>query len=495
MPARRSDTDTLVTLVGRLATLAQQDPDRPAVTCGDDHVTRGELDRRTNRLARAYLQLGVTRDSFVTIGLPTGIEFVTAAIAVWKCGATPQPISATLPGREASAIIALAAPSLAVGIDEAQCPACPVVPRGFEPSADLSDEPIDLGPAASLKAPTSGGSTGLPKLIVSTDPATAESVESFAHLVGMAERDTVLLTAPLYHNAPFTQSFCVLVLGGHVVLMPRFDAATALQMVESLRVSWMYVVPTMMSRIRRLPETQRTAYDLSSLRVVMHMAAPCPVWLKRSWINWLGPDRIWELYAGTEVQAVTVVTGSQWLAHPGTVGRPVVGEMAVLDVDGAPVPPGQVGEIWMRRGEGLADPYRYIGAEPQSREGGWETVGDMGWIDAEGYVYLADRKADMIPVGGANVYPAEIEGALLEHPRVRCAVVIGIDDDDLGKVPHALLELDGTVSDDDLRAHLAEHIARYKIPRSFERVTEPLRDEAGKVRRSSLAAARAAPAH
>jgi len=307
----------------------------------------------------------------------------------------------------------------------------------------------------------------------------------------MTDGDTVLITGPLYHNAPFLLSACALVLGGHVVLMPRFDAESALQLVQDNAVDYLYAVPTMMGRIWRLPEEQRLSYDVSSLRVVMHMAAPCPPWLKQAWIDWLGPERVWELYAATEVQAVTVLTGSEWLRHPGSVGRPLVGEMQVLDPAGAPLPPGEVGEIWMRRGPGEPNPYRYIGADARTMPDGWESVGDMGSIDDEGYVYLADRKSDMLIVGGANVYPAEVESALMEHPAVRTAVVIALTHDDLGQVPHALLELDGEVTDEELRAHLDERLASYKIPRSFERVSEPLRDDAGKVRRAALAAERA----
>lgn len=263
------------TLVGRFAELATAAPDRPAITCGAETITRIELDRHTNRLARAYQQLGVTKDSFVTIGLPNSIEFLAAAIATWKCGATPQPISSKLPGRETAAIIALAKPSLVVGIDEQDAPGVTSVPPGFEPSMDLSDSAYDLGAASALKAPTSGGSTGRPKLIVSADPAEADKLVPFARLQEMQEDDTILITGPLYHNAPFTLSFCGLALGGHIVLMSRFDAAESLRLIETRRVNWMYAVPTMMNRIWRLPESVRTDCDTSSLRVLMHMAAPC----------------------------------------------------------------------------------------------------------------------------------------------------------------------------------------------------------------------------
>ncbi|MCU1594184.1 MAG: acid--CoA ligase [Frankiales bacterium] len=482
-------TDVL-TIGERLGELAAADPDAAAITCGDASVTRAELESRTNRLARAYLAAGVTADSLVTIGLPNSIEFLEAAIAVWKCGATPQPISSRLPPREREAIIDLAQPTLVVGVDPAEVTGRPVIPAGFEPDPSLDDSPLPPLAAACWKAPTSGGSTGRPKLIVSTQAANVDAVAPFGYLLGMVDNGTSLVTGPLYHNAPFLVSSCTLVLGGHVVLMPRFDAAQAVALAASFGTDWVYLVPTMMNRISRLPREEKAAFPPEELRVVMHMAAPCSPVLKREWIEWIGPERLWELYAATEVQAATVMTGVEWLAKPGTVGKPVVGEMKVLDEDGNEVPRGTVGELWMRRGEGLANPYKYLGAEARADADGWESVGDMGSIDEDGYVFLADRKSDMILVGGSNVYPAEIEGALLEHPQVRGAVVIGMPHPDLGQVPHGLVELDADVSDDDLRAFLAERLVSYKIPRAFERVTDPLRDDAGKVRRSALIAQR-----
>jgi bile acid-coenzyme A ligase len=471
--------------------LALAAPDAPAITCGSRSVTRMELEQRTNRLARAYLAAGVTPDSFVTICLSNSVEFLEAAIAVWKCGATPQPLSDRLPLREREAIIGLARPTLVVGVRPSARHAYRSVAADFEPDPLLDDSPLPPIAATSWKAPASGGSTGLPKLIVSTQPALRDTVVPFAELLGMEHNRPVLVTGPLFHNAPFLVSACALALGGHAVVMSRFDAEEALQLVERYRIDWMYAVPTMMSRIWRLPAGRRDGYDVTSLRVLMHMAAPCPPWLKKSWIDWLGADRIWELYGATEVQSVTIMTGREWLEHPGTVGRPVIGEMQIRDPEGQPVPPGTIGEIWMRRGEGMANPYRYIGAEAKTMGQGWESVGDMGRMDDEGYLYLSDRMSDMMLVGGSNVYPAEIESALTEHRAVRSAVVIGLPHADLGQVPHALLELDTPVSDDDLRGHLGDRLAPYKIPRTFERVTTALRDDAGKVRRTALQAARA----
>ena len=475
--AERSGTPFAVTL----AELAAAAPDRPAVTSAGRTLSRQELDLRTNRLARAYEDLGVTQDSFVTIGLPNGIEWFEAVIATWKLGATPAPVSAKLPRVELEAIVELADPSLVVGLD---APGRTAISAGYEPDPGLSDAPLPIKISKAWKAPTSGGSTGRPKLIVAGGGAISETAALTALGMGMVADGVHLATGPLYHNGPLSFSAGALMLGNHVVVMPRFDAAESLALIEEHQVDWMYAVPTMMQRIWRLPEAVRTKYDLSSLRVVFHLAAPCPEWLKRAWIEWLGPERVWELYAGTEAQAVTVIRGDEWLEHPGSVGRPIYGEMKVFDEDGTEVPRGEQGEIFMRAPEGVTT-YRYVGAEARAIDG-WESLGDMGSMDADGYIYLGDRASDMILVGGANVYPAEVEAAIDAHPRVSSSCVIGLPDEDLGARVHAIVQADGELDHDELREHLAERLVRYKIPRTFELVEQPLRDDAGKVRRAAL---------
>jgi len=470
-----------------LESLAVTHPHRPALTFGNRTLTRAELESRTNRLARAYLAQGLRPDTMVTIALPNGIEFVEATVAVWKAGAIPQPVSHHMPPVEREGIIDLAQPSLLIGIDDPSGEGVPALPPGFEPAAAIPDGPLQPHVARSLKAPTSGGSTGRPKLIVAGEEASAEALQIYAAFARMQPDGVHLATGPLHHNGPFIFAMAALTTGCHVVVMPRFDASESLRLVEQRGVDWMYAVPTMMSRIWRLDPAERLGYDLTSLRVVFHTAAPCPVWLKQAWIDWLGPERILELYSGTEAQAVTLIDGAEWLAHRGSVGRPVVGEIEIRGADGTRPAPGQVGTVWMRRGPSAATTYHYVGSRARAGEDGWETLGDMGSVDAEGYLYLADRDTDMLLVGGSNVYPAEVEAALAEHPAVIDSCVIGIAHTDLGQVPHALVHLSEDVSDDALGRHLAERLSPYKHPRSFERVNRPLRDDAGKIRRSALA--------
>jgi len=455
-------------------------------------VTRDELEQLASDTAEAFAARGVAQGDIVVLALPNSVEFLAAMIASWKVGATPTPVSSRLPKRELDGIVELAAPALIVGVDPRDHPRTQSLARDWKPDpapAGARDARLDTV-SDPWKGMTSGGSTGRPKLILNTAPALIDP--DARPLLMMTPNGTLMMPGPLYHNGPFMWSVTGLLAGNHVVLGGKFDAERTLHLIDRYRPESMYVVPTMMARISKLPEAVRARYDVSSLKVVWHLGAPCPPWLKQTWIDWLGPDVIWELYAGTEAQASTIIAGSDWLAHRGSVGRPLSGQMKVVRADGTDAEPGEIGEIFMRPNDPAVSTYSYVGASARRIDGGWESLGDMGAIDSDGYVYLADRQTDMILTGGSNVYPAEVEAALDEHPRVRSSAVIGLPDDDLGSRIHAIVQSDdGTPIDvDDLRSHLAERLVRYKIPRDFEFTSEPLRDDAGKIRRSALRAER-----
>ncbi|MET9262086.1 AMP-binding protein [Amycolatopsis sp. NPDC004079] len=475
-----------VPLGAALDRLAAESPDAPAVTCGDTTLSRAGLARASNRYARALAETGVAAGDLVTIGLPNGIEFYVATVAAWKLGAIPQPVSARLPAAELAAVIETADPSVVVGLPSPD--GRPSLPGGFQPDPSLPDEPLPPIVPPSWKAPTSGGSTGRPKIILAGDAGTVEAVLPRARSLRIDPASTFLVTAPLYHNAPFAFSLVALINAGHVVVMPRFDPADVLAHIARHRTTWVYLVPALMGRILRLPAETRAAADLSSVRTVFHVGAPCPEHVKRGWLNWVRPNVVLEHYSGTEATAVTAIDGEDWLDHPGSVGRVVSGEIVVADEGFRPLGPGEIGEVWMRPPRGRRT-YRYLGAVPRSRDG-WESLGDMGRFDAEGYLYLADRRTDMILVGGANVYPAEVEAALEAHPAVESAAVIGLPDDDLGNRVHAIVHTVRFVRDEALDAHVRERLAPYKVPRTFELSELPLRDDAGKVRRSALRSAR-----
>ena len=464
----------------QLGLLAAADPDRPALTCDGRTLTRGELESTTNRLARAYAELAVRQGDYVTIALPNSIEWVTATIAAWKLGAVPQPLSARLPDAEYAGLLDLRPRALLVGRPD---------PRGlvtsvtgdFDPGPRLSDAPLPPAVSPSLKSMASGGSTGRPKLIEAGVDGRYDG-GLVASMMGNLPTDTQLVPVPLSHNTGFTSASVALLTGQHLVVMPRFDPHEFLRLIGEHRVNYLACVPTILQRL--LPVYRAGDYDLSSVRRLWHLAAPCPPSVKEAWIEILGPETVWELYGGTELQALTFISGTEWLSHRGSVGRVVSGEMKVLDDDGNECPPGVVGEIYLRPRPGGRPTYRYIGSQAKHRDG-WDSLGDLGWFDAEGYLYLADRRVDMFTVGGRNVYPAEIENALAAHPAVLSCLVVGVPHDDLGQVPHALVQAAG-LDAAAVQAFVAERLAGYKVPRSVEFVDTPLRDDAGKARRSAV---------
>jgi bile acid-coenzyme A ligase len=468
----------------QISTLAAFAPDEPAVTCDGKTLTRSELDRSTNRLARAYAERGVGVGDYVTMVLPNGIEWIQAAVACWKLGAVPQPLSARLPDAELAGLLSLRPPKLLVGRGGDQDEVASV-PTDFVPEPRLSDAPLPAAVSPVWKAMGSGGSTGRPKLIESGGDSRIPA--AIGYPLGAQEGDTTLIPVPLSHNTGFTTATIALLMRHHLVLMSRFEPQNFLRLISDFRVTFLTTVPTIMQRSLPIYRADPDSYDLSSIRRFWHLGAPCPPAVKQAWIDILGAEKIWELYGGTELQALTFISGDQWLAHRGSVGIVVAGEMKVLDDDGNTCPPGDVGEIYMRPSPGSAPTYRYVGATAKSRDG-WDSLGDLGYFDADGFLYISDRRVDMFTVGGRNVYPAEIESALAEHPDVLSCLVVGVPQEDLGQVPYALVQAGSTLDEQTVQEFLRDRIAGYKVPSTVEFVDTPLRDDAGKARRSAVRA-------
>ena len=485
--------EQLVVPVGAIAKAhADRNPQRIVLTDEMRSVTWLDFERSTNRLARAYADLGVRPGDIVTIALPNSIEYYEAAFAAWKCGATPSAIPPAMPAAEAQEIVDLAKPGLIVG-GPPELRGWRRIELGFVPGGHYSDEADDWPLPKYWKATTSGGSTGRPKIIVSHQPPLFDPQRP---IWGQPVGGTIVNVGPLYHNAPFMSSMLALYSGNHIVIARRFDPVETLELLSRYSAQYIFLVPTMMSRIWHLGEEVRSRYDLSALQTVHHSASSCPQWLKEAWINWLGPDVILEGYGGTEQQGGTFITGREWLDHRGSVGRATPGSrLLVLEENGSEVGVGQVGEVYFAPADPSRTTYHYIGAEASQRDGA-ESVGDLGYVDAEGYLWLVDRRVDLIVSGGANVYPAEVESALDEHPKVLSSIAIGLPDDDLGARVHAIVQLrpDAGETADSIKAFLSGRIAPYKIPRTFEFVTESLRDDAGKARRSRLREERVASA-
>jgi bile acid-coenzyme A ligase len=473
---------------------ARKSPQALALAFADTCLTWRDLEARANRLARLYRSVGVGKGDRVAIALANGINCHVAAFAIWKLGAVPAALSPRLPQSELAALIELMQPKLLVtdSSGEGEGLRVPTV-SGEADTASFEDTsfPSETGPF--WKISSSGGSTGRPKIIVHDSPSAFDpETQRIFNEFRLPPDGIVLNPGPLYHNAPFLFSSYGLFTGCTVIGMERFDAEEALRLIETYRVNWVCFVPTMMHRIWSLPRATRERYDLSSLQTVWHMASACPVWLKEAWINWLGAGRIWERYGGTEGFGSTVISGPEWLARPGSVGR-VIGEtkLKVVGDDGADCAPGEVGELYFRPA-GDNPPSYYLGVDPRRDAEGYFSLGDLGYRDEEGYVFLVDRRTDLIVRGGANIYPAEIEAALDEHPSVASSIVVGLPSDELGARVHAIVQpKEGDWIDlASVHEFLATRVVKYKLPETYEILAVSLRDDAGKARRSALRAER-----
>jgi bile acid-coenzyme A ligase len=319
--------------------------------------------------------------------------------------------------------------------------------------------------------------------VLASAPARADPDRQVAPFLPVAARQ--LVVGPLTHSAPFTYAFRGLTTGHALVLLPRFAPEAVLDAIARHRITWVLLVPTAMHRILRLPPDRIARADLSSLEHVVHIGAPIDPALKRRWLALLGPERLTEVYAGSESNGLTVIRGDEWLRHPGSVGRPASGtELRVVDAADEPVPPGVVGRVQLRRTAGPA--YRYVGAATPP-PGEWDTLGDDGHLDADGYLFLADRGGDRLTRAGTSLYPVEIERVLESHPAVRSAAAVGAPDPDLGQRVHAVADVAGEPIDAaTLRSWANARLDPEKRIDDLVLVHEPVRDDAGKVRRRDL---------
>jgi bile acid-coenzyme A ligase len=483
----------------RLSQLAAQDPYGLALVFADQPRTESEfswaeLDARANQVARLLAGRGVVAGSWVSVGLPNCPEHVFTTFGAWKLGATVLPMRWDLPDWERDRLLALAQPAAvvqetslsprSVSLDEIRDSAA--LDSAALDSAALEAAPLEAGAADPAFAIASSGSTGRPKLIVVNQPAEVDLDAAVNPMVAATDRVIQLVTSPLYHTNGFSYHQRLL-MGARVVLMGRFEAAYAVDLVERWRVNQVILVPTMLRRIADLPRIETR--DLSSLENVFYGGAPLATSTARRWLDLVGPTHFFFQYGGTEGIGATMARGDEWLDHEGTVGRPLNCEVKILDDDGAELSAGDVGDIFLRRTDGPPQ-FRYVGSEmPSQTDDGFSTFGDLGHLDEDGYLYISDRRTDMIVTGGANVFPAEVEMALCEHPRIVDAVVVGLPDPEWGRRLHALVEPrpGRVVSVDELVTHCKGMLASYKVPKSFAVVERIPRTGAGKINRTELA--------
>ena len=353
------------------------------------------------------------------------------------------------------------------------------------PTTPVADE--QLGAAMLYSSGTTGRPKGILRPLPEMAPGEALPVMQFIRvLFGFREGMTYLNPAPLYHSAPQASVAAALRLGSTAVIMEHFDAEGWLAAVERYRVTHCQMVPTMFHRLLRLPEETRRRYDLSSLETVIHAAAPCPVPVKQAMIEWLGPI-ITEYYGATEANGFTFCDSAEWSAHPGTVGRAVLGQVVIRDEHGAECPTGVDGTVWFRGAtnfEYFEDPAKT--ADSCDEDGNLSTVGDLGHLDADGFLYLTDRKSYMIISGGVNIYPQETENLLATHPAVADVAVIGVPDEEMGEAVKAVVQVTpghegGPVLERELIGYCREHLGHFKCPRSVDFVDELPRLPTGKL--------------
>jgi len=482
----------------RLTDLAARHGGRTAITLarqdgGEDALSWSGLESWANRVARLLALKGVKATTMVCIGIYNSLEHYAVAYGAWKLGACTLPLNPRMPEMEFAGITGLVERRIVIadrsGADLSKADIAALRSGGVFSDAALPDATAHPG-----KAIGSGGSTGRSKIIVDPKPwaRVPGNTASFPQ-VGFRTGQTQLVAGPLYHNSPFSWGHSGLFEEQHLVVLERFDAARALEMIERHRCQFMFLAPTMMQRIVRLPDI--AARDLSSIESVFQTAAPCPPWLKRRWMELTAPEKLVESFGASEANGSCRIRGDEWLQHPGSVGRPINAELKILDEDLHEVKQGEVGEIFFRPNVHPAPTYTYIGSAPAKHTAdGFISVGDMGYVDPEGYLFLSDRRIDLIIRGGANIYPAEVEAALSEHPDVADVAVVGIPHDELGKTVHAIVEpRPGAVVDEvGLRTWMRERLTTYKLPESYEFMAALPRDQSGKIRRSQLARERAA---
>jgi len=489
------------------------------ILSGARRLTRAQMQASAARAARGFASLGIGETDAVAIMLRNDFPFLEASLAANLLGAYAVPINWHFRQDEAGYIledcgakalvihadlwpqVAGTVPTgctvLAVETPEEICAAYGIAPDAarLPPGAVewnawlASHAPWDKPPLPSRGSMLyTSGTTGRPKGVrrQPTPPEqAAAALVRMRQIFGLSPGTRVAVTGPMYHSAPNAHGRAAANESDLVVLQPRFDAEELLRLIEQHRLTHLHLVPTMFVRLLRLPEAVRRRYDVSSLQFVVHAAAPCPVDVKRKMIEWWGPV-ITEYYGSTESSAVTFCDSKDWLAHPGTVGKAVAeAEIVILGDDGLVLPTGEVGEIYMRH-SGVPD-FTYHGQDAQRaaiERQGFITNGDVGCLDAEGYLYLRDRKKDMVISGGVNIYPAEIEAVLLAMPGVQDCAVFGIPDAEFGEALAAVIQ--GDLKADAVRAFLRERVAGYKVPKVIEFRSELPREDSGKIYKRKL---------
>ena len=497
---------------------AEATPDKPAVIVHPSGatVTFGELEACANRLAHHFRRAGLVEGDTIAVLMENNAHLHAVMWAARRSGLYYAPINTHLTPAEAAYIVdnsgakavvaARAMRKVCEGLEEH-------LPDGLPDLLMIADDDLDgwqrypecvagqpdspiadeiEGELLQYSSGTTGRPKGIRRELLHLSPAEAPSmVGVLLGTLGFDSDGKYLSPAPLYHTAPNMWSMGVLAMGGTVVVMEKFDPEQCLEAIQRYGVTHGQFVPAMFVRMLKLPEAVRNSYSIASLKRVVHAAAPCPVDIKKQMINWWGPI-VDEYYSSSEGAGVTWITADDWLAHPGSVGKPLVGQAHLLDEQGNELPSGQAGQIFFDMGGRLFEYLKDSDKTAESRDThGWVTVGDVGYVDEDGYLFLTDRKHHMIISGGVNIYPQEAENMLVTHPKVLDAAVFGIPDDEMGQTVKGVVQtLDATDATDEfgdeLLAWLRERLAHYKCPRSISFEAQLPRTDTGKLYKQEL---------
>jgi bile acid-coenzyme A ligase len=484
------EIDETVSNVRRIRELAEERPDELAyvhlaIDGSERSVTWAELQRRSSQVAAKLAEMGVEFGDRVGLGIRNSPEFVFAVLATWKLGAVPVPVRWDVPDWELERLQDVIEPKVYVGPDDLPW----ILATADDPVPEF---PEVISPSSS--GICSSGSTGTPKVILAQGPPVFNPMMSTPiaeAFMRVTRPQRILVLAPMYHINAFATLSSMLT-GDQLFVLEKFDAARIVDVIEQHHLTTLTATPTMLQRIADIPGIDDR--DLSSLEWIMQGAAPMPPSLVHRWADLIGAEKIIMAYGSTEGLGLTVLNGLEWLEHEGSVGRGFSGaEVRILDDDGNDVATGEIGHIFVR-----SPNYRgatYLGEAPQLHmtEDGFGTVGDMGYLDADDYLYLVDRRVDLIITGGANVFPAEVEAALIDHPKIADVVVVGLKDAEWGRRVHAIIEPADSADPpdfDEIKAYTKSRLLPYKVPKSIELVDTIPRSEAMKVNRGRLVEAR-----
>ena len=488
-------TDGGVPYGTQIRRVAEAEPDAVAIIFAAEDgterlVTFGEFDERSTQIARVLQNHGLEVGDFLCVSLKNSPEHLMSSFAGWKSGAVVVPMRWDLPEWERGRVLATMAPKLVVDAAHSEY---------FEEAEQASTDPLDEVVSPRGLAVCSSGSTGSPKVIVQKAPALYYPevglnmvVESYGAL---PQPQRVLVPAPLYHTNGLTATRNLMA-GERIVLLERFNAERILDLIEKYHITGFIGATPMLQRLAQVPGIGER--DLSSLDWVQQGAAPLPLWLGRRWCELVGPERFYLSYGASEMHGLVVCRGDQWLAHPGTLGLPFGdAESRILDTDGKELPRGEIGGIYMRTPTGPAASYVGDNVTPMARtDDEFYSVGDLGWMDEEGFLYMADRRVDMIVTGAANVFPAEVESALSEHPQIADVVVIGLRDPEWGRRVHAIVQPKDLANPPDVADIIGfakARLASYKAPKTVEFIESLPRSEAMKLSRGALVLERDGP--